>query len=422
MSRRRVARRLARMPSPTTTVARGALGVMALHIADDSFIHPAAGTSASDHLVSGLVPILVLGLAAWAWDRVRPGVAATAGLLLGLFGMTLAAEALYFWRETGLSGDDASGLAAGAAGAALVVTSAVVLWTTRRRSARLAWRYPRRALLGAAGLAGVLLLLAPVLFAYGVTHIARATVPAAHLGVAYEDVTVHTADGLDLAGWYVPSRNGAAVLVYPGRAKAQKHARYLARAGYGVLLVDRRGEGASEGDPHGFGWTFDEDIEAGVRFLAHRDDVDPRRIAGLGLSVGGEMMLQTAADTPGLAAVISDGAGARVLSEELSDVSGLSRVVGAPMYAAKTAALAVFSDHAPPADLTTYIPRIAPRPILLIHAAHGEVDDKTPEYLAAARGPVEQWEVPRGGHTAGIDTMPGEYAHRTLDFLGRWLR
>jgi pimeloyl-ACP methyl ester carboxylesterase len=189
-----------------------------------------------------------------------------------------------------------------------------------------------------------------------------------------------------------------------------------------VLLVDRRGVGASEGDPHGFGWTFDEDIEAGVRFLAHRDDVDPRRIAGLGLSVGGEMMLQTAADTPGLAAVISDGAGARVLSEELSDVSGLSRVVGAPMYAAKTAALAVFSDHAPPADLTTYIPHISPRPILLIHAAQGEVDDKTPEYLAAARGPVEQWEVPRGGHTAGIDTMPDEYAHRTLDFLGRWLR
>ena len=234
-------------------------------------------------------------------------------------------------------------------------------------------------------------------------------------------MTVHTADGLDLAGWYIPSRNGAAVLVYPGRAKAQKHARYLARAGYGVLLVDRRGEGASDGDPHGFGWTFDKDIEAGVRFLQHRDDVDPRRIAGLGLSVGGEMMLQTAAGTTGLAAVISDGAGARVMSEELSDVSGWSRVVGAPMYAAKTVALAVFSGHAPPSDLTTYIPRIAPRPILLIHAAHGEVDDKTPEYLAAARGPAQQWTVARGGHTAGIDTVPREYARRVLDFLGRSL-
>jgi hypothetical protein len=91
------------------------------------------------------------------------------------------------------------------------------------------------------------------------------------------------------------------------------------------------------------------------------------------------------------------------------------------MYAMKTGSLAVFSGHAPPSDLTTYIPRIAPRPFLLIHAAHHEVDDKTPEYLAAARGPAEDWEVARGGHTAGIDTMPREYAQRVLAFLDRSL-
>ena len=60
--------------------------------------------------------------------------------------------------------------------------------------------------------------------------------------------------------------------------------------------------------------------------------------------------------------------------------------------------------------------------ILLIHAARGEVDAKTPEYLAAARGPVQDWEVPRGGHTAGIDTMPREYAQRVLAFLDGSLR
>jgi uncharacterized protein len=405
----------------TTPIARGALAVMALHVADDSFLQPASGTSPADHLVSGLVPLLVLGLAAWAWPRVRPGVAATAGIVLGLFGVVLAAEAIFYWGETGLSGDDFTGLAAGLAGLVLVGVGATVLWTSRRRTGSAAWRYPRRALLATVGVVGTALLVGPVLLAYGVTHITRGDVPAADLRTAYEDVTLHTADGLDLAGWYVPSRNGAAVMVYPGRAKAQKHARYLAGAGYGVLLVDRRGEGASDGDPHGFGWTFDEDIRAGVRFLQSRPDVDRDRIAGLGLSVGGEMMLQTAAGTKGLAAVVSDGAGARVMSEELSDQSGIGKVIGAPMYAMKTGSLAVFSGHAPPSDLTTYIPRIAPRPFLLIHAAHHEVDDKTPEYLAAARGPAEDWEVPRGGHTAGIDTMPREYAQRVLAFLDRSL-
>src|SRR3954469_15335340 len=261
----------------TARIAQTALGVMALHVADDSFLQPASGTSAADHVVSGLVPILLLALAGWAWPRVRPGVAAAAGVVLGLFGVALAAEAVFYWGASGLSGDDFSGLAAGVAGIVLVGVSASILWTSRRRTGPLARRWSRRALVATAGTVGVVLLVTPVLFAYAVTHITRAEVPAAHLGVAYEDVTLRTDDGLHLRGWYVPSRNGAAVMVYPGRAKAQKHARFLARAGYGVLLGDRRGEGTSHGDPHGFGWTFDEDIRAGVRFLQHRADVDRGR-------------------------------------------------------------------------------------------------------------------------------------------------
>ena len=417
MYREPVGRRLSLMS--TARIAQAALGVMALHVADDSFLQPAAGTSAADHLVSGLVPILLLALAAWAWPRVRPGVAAAAGIALGLFGVALAAEAVFYWGATGLSGDDFTGLAAGLAGRRA---------DRRERDRPLDVAAPHRLAAPGAGRGArssrppapwaSSCSVGPVLLAYGVTHITRAEIPAAHLGVPYEDITLHTADGLDLHGWYIPSRNGAAVMVYPGRAKAQKHARYLARAGYGVLLVDRRGEGASEGDPHGFGWTFDEDIRAGVRFLQDRDDVDPERIAGLGLSVGGEMMLQTAADTRGLAAVVSDGAGARVFSEELADQSALNKVISAPTFALKTGSLAVFSGHAPPSDLTTYIPRIAPRPILLIHAARGEVDAKTPEYLAAARGPGRGLGGPAAAATPpGSTRCPAEYSQRVLAFL-----
>ena len=112
---------------------------------------------------------------------------------------------------------------------------------------------------------------------------------------------LHTSDGLELEGWYVPSKNRAAVIVFPGRSGTRKQARMLASNGYGVLLYDRRGEGNSEGDPDSWGWDFDKDIRAGIDFLEHRADVDPERIGGLGLSVGGEMMLQTAADTEALA-------------------------------------------------------------------------------------------------------------------------
>jgi uncharacterized protein len=406
----------------TTLIARVAIAVMALHVIDDSFLQPAPGTTFADHLVSGLVPLAALALAAWAFPRMRAGARAATALMLAPFAIVLGAEAVRYWGEVGLFGDDYTGLLAIPAGIALFGVAGATLWTSRRLDDSRYWRYPRRLLLGAGGLLALAWVVFPLSLSYVGTHIARAEVHTAKLGTAHETVTLRTRDGLDLAGWYIPSRNGAAVIVYPGRGSAQKHARYLSRRGYGVLLFDRRGEGASEGDPHGHGWTFDEDIKAGVAFLEQRADVEAGRIGGLGLSVGGEMMLQTAADTQALSAVVSDGAGVRVVSEELSDLEGFEKAFGAPLLLVKTAALAVFSNHAPPSDLTEYIPRIAPRPFMLIHAAKGEVDNKTPEYLAAARGPVEDWEVPKGGHTAGVRTMPEEYARRVLDFFDRSLR
>ena len=59
-----------------------------------------------------------------------------------------------------------------------------------------------------------------------------------------------TADGLRLEGWYVPSKNGANVIVFPRSQGPQKPARILARHGYGVLLFDRRGEGARARTPN----------------------------------------------------------------------------------------------------------------------------------------------------------------------------
>jgi fermentation-respiration switch protein FrsA (DUF1100 family) len=415
-------RRRSSVVATSTAVAWGAIAVLSLHVVDDSFLQPAGGTSASDHLVSGLVPLALLAALAWAQVRLRPGAAAAFILLLAPLGVAMGAEAIHYWREVGLSGDDYTGLLTIPAGLTLLAVGARTLWTSRRLDDRRLWRYPRRLLLTGAGVLGLVWVAAPLALSYGFTHITRAETPTAKLGAAHEAVTLKTGDGLQLSGWYIPSRNGAAVIVFPGRAASQKHARYLARHGYGVLLYDRRGEGASDGDPHAFGWSFDEDIKAGVAFLQARDDVEPGRIGGLGLSVGGEMMLQTAAGTEQLAAVVSDGAGARVASEEFSDLTGFGRYFSAPLLVTKTAAVAVFSNQVPPKDLTHYIRRIAPRPIMLIHAAHDEVDDKTPEYLAAARGPAAEWTVPKGGHTAGIRTMPREYERRVVGFFDGALR
>jgi uncharacterized protein len=300
------------------------------------------------------------------------------------------------------------------------VLGALTLWRTRRLDDALPRRYARRAGFAVAGLLALVWVVAPLMLAYGVTHIGR-TGAVADLGVAHDRVTLTTTDGLDLAALYIPSKNGAAVIAFPGRNGPQKHARMLARHGYGVLLLDRRGEGGSEGDPHGFGWTFDEDILAGIAYLKNRPDVDAGRIGGLGLSVGGEMMLHTAAETDDLAAVVSEGAGARVISEELDDLSGAGKWFMLPHFVTKTSALAVLSNHAPPSNLTKLIPRIAPRPVFLINAAHGEVDDKTPEYYRAAGQPKQTWAVPEGRHTGGLTARPERYEQKVVAFFDRAL-
>jgi uncharacterized membrane protein YdfJ with MMPL/SSD domain/dienelactone hydrolase len=398
-------------------------GLVALHLADDNFLQPQPGTSAADHLASGLVPIAVLVVAGIAYSRLRAGWRGAIAITLGLFGIAVgASEAGYYSLQVGPSGDDYTGLIAIPAGLLLVGVGATTLWRTRRLDDSRAWRYLRRALLTAAALSGGWIVLGPLTFAYLFTHVARIAVPEARLGTGYQNVSFTTSDGLRLRGWYVPSRNGAAVIAFPGRKGPQRQARMLARHGYGVLLFDRRGEGASDGDPLIFGWTGVRDLHAAVAFLQHRPDVERSRIGGIGLSVGGEMLLQAAAESDDFEAVVSDGAGARSIRENRS-IPGKNAWLALPQSLVITAATAVFANHLPPPNLKDLVGRIAPRPLLLIYAEHGETSEValSPIFYAAAGEPKTIWKIPGASHTHGIETRPREYERRVVSVFDRAL-
>ena len=103
-----------------TALFRFAVGLLAVHVLDDRFLQPQPGTSAGDHLVSGLVPLALLGLAAWAFPRVRAGARGSLALVLVLPAILSGSEALYYGGKTGLSGDDWTGLLAMAAAPVLL--------------------------------------------------------------------------------------------------------------------------------------------------------------------------------------------------------------------------------------------------------------------------------------------------------------
>src|SRR5829696_9202933 len=184
-----------------------ALGLIAMHVVDDSFVEPQPGTSATDHLAGGLVPLAVLALAAFAYPRLRAGWRAVTALVLGVFGLGTASEAWYYTREVGASGDDYTGLLAIPAGLLLLAVGVVTLWRSRRLDERLPRRYGRRALIGVAAVLVFVTVVYPVVYSYGLTHIGRAVVPEPRLGADFEEISFITDDGLELEGWYVPSKN-----------------------------------------------------------------------------------------------------------------------------------------------------------------------------------------------------------------------
>jgi dienelactone hydrolase len=164
------------------------------------------------------------------------------------------------------------------------------------------------------------------------THAPRWAIQESSLGIPHLEVGIDTADGRELSGWYVPSTNGAAVLLSHGsggsRERVAAHVRMLARHGYGVLALDNPGNGESEGHSNGLGDNAQPGVDAAIRWLSRRPDVDPQRIAGFGTSLGGEVLLEAAARQPRLRAVVSDGAARPQDAREVKDAPLAERVLG----------------------------------------------------------------------------------------------
>lgn len=91
--------------------------------------------------------------------------------------------------------------------------------------------------------------------------------PAREVIAGASDVTLHTADGLELGAWFVPpagrTDTGMAVLVAPGnggnRAGRAGFAEMLSSRGLAVLLIDYRGYGGNPGTPSEEGLAADAD-------------------------------------------------------------------------------------------------------------------------------------------------------------------
>ena len=232
---------------PDVLAFSAATVVLGLHAAVDSFIGTEPGTGPGDHLLRGAASLAILAVAAAVYPRLPAGGRAALAIVLGALALEGGALAVADSRAIGAHGEDWSGFVLIPFGVLLLGSAGALLWRSRK-AGRI--RYLRRAAIAAAALVAAYWLVVPVAIAILATHRPRADVAPADLGRPYEELTIRTGDGLDLAAWYVPSLNGATIISYPTRQGKLPQARMLVRHGYGVLLLDARGYDGSEGDPN----------------------------------------------------------------------------------------------------------------------------------------------------------------------------
>jgi uncharacterized protein len=409
--------RIARLERP---LLAGGLALVSLHLLDLAFSGP-------DTTILGVVAIVAVPA---AWMLAQPHVTRPTRIVLGVtigllaFGFAVVSHGLHV-VNSGPDWTDVTGVGMLVGGLLLVAAGLTAIAAPRRSPRRtgLGWRLAHGAVwLAAVPVVGLLAVM-PFAAALLTTHAPRWAIQEASLGIPHQEVGIETADGRRLSAWYVPSRNRSAVLLSHGsggsRERVAAHVRMLARHGYGVLALDNPGNGESQGHSNGLGYNAQPAADAAIGWLARRPDVDPRRIAGFGSSLGAEVLLEAAARDPRLRAVVADGAARPMDAREARDPALPERAVGAVMLPMVRG----ISGMRESPSLIGIMPRVAPRPVLLIAGGVGVPDEIPANRLYRdAGGPTTQlWELPDAGHTAGLRTHPTAYERRTTTFLDRAL-
>lgn len=201
-----------------------------------------------------------------------------------------------------------------------------------------------------------------------------------------EDVSFRSTDSLTLHGWFIPAEGGApgrrapAILVVHGNAgniaNHVEFASFLPPAGFAVFIFDYRSYGRSDRSPRSLNRVdLIADTNAALDALLARPDVDPDRVGLFGVSLGGAIGLNVAAQRPEVKAVCTVAAFARWKAVAAAHAgfigSALIRAGSDPMDA---------------------VPRLAGRPLLIVH---GDDDEVVPVAHA-----TRLFEAARG---AGVD-------------------
>ena len=190
----------------------------------------------------------------------------------------------------------------------------------------------------------------------------------------------------------------AVIICHSMGSKKENHigyAEYLAEQGFAALAFDWRGHGQSAGnlDDH----TLD-DVSAAIAYLSQRPEVDTKRLAIRGTSMGAYLALHAAAQDQRLKAVIAIAPATEAIllmaaapvraGKDVIDYAQGARVQRRPLIA-----------WLQQQDIFTAVPKIAPRAVFFIHCKGDEIIPyQSTERLYVVAGEPKKLLLLEGGH------------------------
>lgn len=269
--------------------------------------------------------------------------------------------------------------------------------------------------------------------AYAMLHAPRATrhLPdknPADYHLSFENVTVVSSDGGKLFGWFIPSENGAVIIMQHGykstRSEMLNEAEMMHRHGYGALITSIRAHDYCDGELITFGACEGQDLEAWCRFLLTRGGFDHEKIGIIGNSFGGMLAIQFAAQNQQIKAVVTNSAFSSISDTVVTSVrhyTGLPKFPFVPL-------ILFWADRETGAKLenigaTQWISLISPRPVFLMQGGADTVISPSSGQILydAAKEPRELWFDPALDHVKFDEARAEAYEARVSAFFDRYL-
>ncbi len=223
----------------------------------------------------------------------------------------------------------------------------------------------------------------------------------------FESVHFETADGVELAGWFIPCDSARAlILFFHGNAGNISHRlesiEIFHRLGLDIFIFDYRGYGQSEGKPSEHG-TY-EDAEAAWRYLIEERQVTSSQVIVFGRSIGGAIASRLAQSHMPRALILE------------STFTSL-RDVATTLYPYLPVRLFLRLEY----DTAEYLSRVD-CPVLIVHSRDDEIMpfSHARRLFEVSREPKELLEI-AGTHNEGFITSGRHYEEGLNAFISQYV-